>query len=608
MYEKFGAAVSGKKVEFQLFFPDNSVNPGQYGFDASVPHIKELRVAGNFQHHLGSSDWDAGNAPVMKKIPHSKGMLYRFKIPGGLPEGFYEYKYFVTFENGTTRWCTDPCAKLSGDDNENSAFVVGGNDTIVRPIKRRLQQKDLVIYEVMLDDFVCEFIDGRAPFDAFRDKLDYLAEMGINAIEFMPWTAWYGDDFNWGYAVFQFFSVEHHYVHDNRGPLEKLFRLKTLINELHSRRFHIIMDSVFNHAFAGEEPGRGFAYYWLYQNPFESPYTGTFARGGFFQDLDFRNICTQEFIFDVARYWVDTYKIDGLRFDYTIGYFTREYLQRGIIKLCEDLKSHFTASGRTNFSMMLEHLTDNRYEAIDNINQTEATGCWFDPLMYKAWDVLSGGALDDYFLRALNTTKDFAQGKCPVTYIENHDHTTIVSKTGGRNYWWRTQPWAIALLTLPGTVMLHNGQEFGEDYWFPEEGSGRVMPRPLHWALADDAIGVSLRALYAKLIHIRHEHPALRSANFFPDSGGQYFDADSYGPNRSKNLVIYHRWGEAADGALEKFIIVLNFSNSPQWSNIPFPVNGQWNDLLNGGDTQVTGYRIENDLIPSNWGKIYYQK
>ena len=50
--------------------------------------------------------------------------------------------------------------------------------------------------------------------------------------------------------------------------------------------------------------------------------------------------------------------------------------------------------------------------------------------------------------------------------------------------WYRTQPFAIALLTAPGTPMIQNGQEFAEDYWLMEDDQGssrRVKPRPLHW-------------------------------------------------------------------------------------------------------------------------------
>ena len=77
----------------------------------------------------------------------------------------------------------------------------------------------------------------------------------------------------------------------------------------------------------------------------------------------------------------------------------------------------------------------------------------------------------------------------------------------------RTQPLAIVLMTFPGSPMIQNGQEFGEDYWLVENGSRRVNLRPLHWSFANDFIRKSLRDLYQKLIKIRNDFPGLRSDN-----------------------------------------------------------------------------------------------
>ena len=118
----------------------------------------------------------------------------------------------------------------------------------------------------MLDDFTAEYRDGRAPLDAVLDKLNDLQDLGINAIEFMPWTSWPEGEFSWGYDPVSFFSVEYNYYNDSTQPLEKLYRLKALINELHKRNIHVIMDGVFNHANAGIDPNKGFAYFWLYQD------------------------------------------------------------------------------------------------------------------------------------------------------------------------------------------------------------------------------------------------------------------------------------------------------------------------------------------------------
>ena len=90
------------------------------------------------------------------------------------------------------------------------------------------------------------------------------------------------------------------------------------------------MDGVFNHVSAGLNPDTGFPYHWLYQNPDESPYTGGFAKGGSYEDLDYSNECTQQFVVDACKYWLDEYKLDGIRFDYTTAFYQPGDNSRGI--------------------------------------------------------------------------------------------------------------------------------------------------------------------------------------------------------------------------------------------------------------------------------------
>lgn len=605
MYEGFGAIVNGNSVEFRVFFPDSAIDPTQYS-KGGLPNIESIRVTGTFQSALGQNNWDYSTAPLLSKEPHPKGMLYTHTVPN-LPDDFYQYKYFVSFSNGTTRWCTDPCTKYGSGELENSAFVVGGNDMVVRPLGNRLAQQDLVLYELNIDDFTAQFRGNGAPLDAVRQKIGYLKSLGINAVEFMPFTSWYGNGFSWGYDPFQFFAVEHRYTNDSSEPLDKLFRLKRLISELHDQGIHVIMDGVFNHAKQGEEPGRGFGYYWLYENPADSPYTGDFARGGYFKDLNFANGCTQEFITDVCKFWLNEYQIDGIRFDYTLGYYDPAHLNWGITELCQDLHQCTAIPGQPLVPLMLEHLTDNRYDAIDVTNKSSATGCWFDPMLYKSWDCIASQNIDTEIMRILNAGKDFAAGKGPITYIENHDHATIVNKAGGRQVCWKVQPYAIALYMSPGTPLIYNGQEWGRDAWMPESGNGRVVPRPLDWNNATDAQGSAITWLFRKLIEIRHAHPSLRTSNFYPESYEPFFNSAGYGANIEKDVVIFHRWGNDGSTGTDKFIVVCNFSSYDQFVDIPFSSNGEWHDLLNNRSDVINDYHLWNQRINSNWGRIYYK-
>ncbi len=195
-----------------------------------------------------------------------------------------------------------------------------------------------------------------------------------------------------------------------------------------------------------------------------------------------------------------------------------------------------------------------------------------------------------------------------MTYVQNHDHSSYVHEVSRRGRWYMTQPGAIALLTSAGAVMIHNGQEFGQDEFLPGSGSGRVVPRPLRWSTdspeSGDFVGTRLYGLYAQLIQIRKDHSSLRSPNFFPRGSNHTF----YGVFPNQDVAVFHRYGQAADGQFERFIVVINYSDFDQHVTIPFSKDGQWDDLLNGSVDFVSGFRLFNQRINSNWDRIYYKK
>ncbi len=222
--------------------------------------------------------------------------------------------------------------------------------------------------------------------------------------------------------------------------------------------------------------------------------------------------------------------------------------------------------------------------------------------MFETQDNGAAGRAGGQTMRILNSKMDFQADKWPVTYIENHDHSRVANKVGGRVRWFKSQPAAIALFTAPGMVMIYNGQEFGEDYYLPDQGEGRVVPRPLRWqAFEEDFAGQRLRFLYSKLAGIRRDHAALRGPNVFPQVSFQ----DGYGIVND-SLVIFHRYGQTAEG-LARYIVVVNFGDGDQWVTVPFSSNGPWADLLNDETMEVTGFRLPNCRVSSNWGRIFYQ-
>src|SRR6266545_3642338 len=605
MFEQFGfGKLPGGKNGFQLLIPTKGAGEAQYSRGGDSGIVK-VRVRGDFQKAIGLQPWDPVTAPVMTETPHPQGRLFTYALPNNFPDGYYQYKYLVEFSNTERREVGDPCTRYGGEKNDNAAFIQGGNDLQVQPLTKPLPWQDLVIYELMIDDFTAGYRAGRVPVEAVIDKLDYLVSLGINAIEFMPWVAWPDYGFSWGYNPAFYFSVENAYITDPANPLDKLVRLKRLMNECHTRGLHVILDCVFNQVEKGTGT-RGFPYYWLWQTPAESPFVGSFAGGGYGENLDFANNCTHTFIVDVAKYWIDEFGIDGIRFDYARGIYLPDHPEEGLPRIIADLRAHVTARGRPQFAFLIEDLPDNRYQAIDDTNKIGASCCWYDRMLWDTQGYALDGRLDTKVMRLLNTNRDFQKDRGPVTYLENHDHSTFTNAVGGRNVWYAMQPYLIALFTCPGAVMLHNGQEFGqseflvEDDWNKPAELRRVQPRPLRWNESTDGTGTFLRGFIARLAQLRKDHPSLRSPHFYPDSwdeGWGTFNAAGFGVDTFRQVVIYHRWGLDATDTIERFIVVLNCSRYDQWVDIPFSGNGEWKELLSGTVNTVNNYRLVNEKI-----------
>ena len=609
---QFGGDEAGGQLEFRVFFPA--------GAD---PHVAAIRASGNFQRQLGGQDWDFGGGLPLTVQPGNdpRGVFWSVRTQVAVPAGFYEYKYQVDFEDGTSRKVTDPCARYGGLSDQNSGIVIGGSTPAanqVRPLAGgRRPLSDLTVYELMIDDFTAEYRRGRAPLDAVADRLDELHDLGVTAVEFMPWTAWKHQDFDWGYEPIQYFAVAARYANHLGRAEEKLSWLKQLISACHDRGIHVIMDGVFNHV------SYDFPYPQLYQDPGDCPFTGASFDGTFpgLQDLNFGEPITGQFIKEVCRYWIDTFGIDGIRLDNTVNFHIDGDL-RGVPEILADVEAHIAAKGEENFSLTLEHLD---ISAATVTNDTAATSFWDDSLYQKtkASDGLWNDRIDSSFLNALNNRRYLSAGKVPTLYLSNHDHSHVAWLTGSRagagavGGWWRLQPYLIALFTSTAVPLIRNGDEFGEETVIPEDDKGtgrRVTGRPLRWKLRGDPIGTTLTALYGGLARLRRDLPALRSPQMYPAEwapGQTRFDPVGVGVDVDRQLVIYHRWA-TQPGGVDNVVVVLNFSDAQQVVEVPFPVQGRWTDRLAGfaggpdWSVDVTG---SDRAVPvgSHFGRVFHR-
>jgi len=592
-------------IEFRIFFPA--------GAD---PHISSIVVAGDFQAQLGGKDWDFANGLALARdTGDPRGDFWSAATPE-VPNGFYEYKYLVEFDDGSQRFVTDPCARYSGLKDRNSAVVVGGSrpaDNVVRPLPEgRKPLADLVVYELMIDDFTADYRRGRAPLDAVLDRLDDLRDLGITAIEFLPWTAWKNEDFDWGYEPLQYFAVESRYANDLSRPEEKLSWLKQVVSACHDRGIHVIMDGVYNHV------STEFPYRQLYRDPQTCPFTAhTWVRDfPRLQDLDFSNPATGEFIADVCRYWIDEFGIDGIRFDNTVNFY-----QPGDLRGLPEILSGVRDRSGAEISLTLEHLDQS---AVAVTNSTAATSFWDNSLHDACFTALWDGRIGTDLLNTLNNRRWLTTGKVPTLYLSNHDHSSSAWQAGARanvgavGGWWRLQPFIIALYTSTAVPLLRNGDEFGEEHFLPEDDHDtgrRVIARPLRWKLARDPIGATLRALHRRLGRLRAEHPGLRSPFMYPAEWETWQTRPNpvgAGIDLDRQTVVYHRWAPIT-GGVENFVVVLNFSDEDRIVEAPFPTTGRWDDLLAGfaGDddswnVEVGGSRA-SVAVGGHWGRVLHR-
>ena len=591
-------------IEFRVFLPS--------GPD---PEIQSIRVAGEFQPHVGGKAWDFSTGPLLLPTrSDARGDFFAARTHAPVPAGFYQYKYLVTFDDGTSRIVTDPCTRYGGYSHQNAGVVIGGSppdENRVRPLRGgRRPLSDLTLYELKIDDFTDGYRGARAPLDALVDRLDYLDALGVSGIVFLPWTAHGNGAPVSAYEPFQYFALDARFSLDPAQQAEKLSHLKRLVSECHDRGIHVIMDGVFNRVSAD------FPYRFFYRDPSACPFvTELGVRFPGLLDLDFERACTREFVRDVCLYWIDEFGIDGIRFDNTAS-LDASSDARGLPELLNDLRDELDRRGERNFSLILERPAK---DAAALTNHTPATGFWDDSLRQISSEYLWHGRIDPGLLNALNNRKYLNDPeKVPTLSLGAHEHLELDYEPREHDGLaaYRTQPLAIALFTGTATPMLQNGQEFGEEHLssLEERGTGRRgSNRPLCWKAAGDGMGRALIKLYRRLSEIRREYPGLRSRGMYPDLWETWqtqLNPFGVGLDTGRQLAIYHRWGEGHRGETQTFVVVLNFSEREQWASVPFPSDGPWTDLLSDYEgswqPEVTGGRLEFSVGP-HWGHVFFK-
>ena len=193
-----------------------------------------------------------------------------------------------------------------------------------------IPMEELVIYELHVRGFTRhESSEVACPgtFAGVMEKIPYLKQLGINAVELMPIFEF--DEVRdvryyegkqlldyWGYNPVSFFAPNTSYTssleYNHEGN-----ELKNLIRELNRNGIEVILDVVFNHTAEGNEDGPYISYKGIDNNVYYmlTPDGSYYNFSGCGNTLNCNHPVVQRMILDCLRYWVTEYRVDGFRFD-----------------------------------------------------------------------------------------------------------------------------------------------------------------------------------------------------------------------------------------------------------------------------------------------------
>ncbi|MBT0810580.1 T9SS type A sorting domain-containing protein [Litoribacter ruber] len=442
--------------------------------------------------------------------------------------------------------------------------------------------EELVIYELLVRDF-----DDRRTYKAVTERLDYLQDLGINALELMPIKEFEGN-LSWGYNPSFFFAPDKFYGTKND--------LKELIDEAHKRGMVVLLDMVLNHAF-GQSPFVRLYNDGDYGAPTEdNPWLNRVARHPFNVGYDFNHESpyTREFVDSVNNYWLTEYKFDGYRFDLSKG-FTQvnsgddvglwSQLDESRIEIWKHIYDRIKANHPDAY-VILEHFADNSEETILADYGMMLWGNMNHPFREM------GRGLSRNFNGAYYETRNWSKNHL-IAYMESHDEERVMFETLTRG---ATSPVNLRNLThavnrkqlltafyfgIPGPKMIWQFGEFGYDV---ELNDDRLGIKPTKWEYLDDEDRLRLYYLYRAMIRLKDQHEVFNR----PEE-----------VNLSLNGLIKTISLKHTD--MDVFVVGNFGLEDAEQASVNFPSSGVWYDYLSGEQISVGGSIYRLDFAPNQF-------
>ena len=546
-------------IEFNLFAPNN----------------KGAALIGSF------SNW--------KDIPMQKGEDGYFRTQVELEDGIYQYKFRIQSKSPSFKpdqWVDviDPYATDVDEAKQNAVVRIKDGKRIIDAYVWQHDEEslpanhELVIYELHVADFSGgeNDPDERGKFKHVIEKLDYLSELGINAIELMPVNEYPGD-YSWGYMVRHYFATETSY-----GSTEDL---KRLIDECHARGIRVIIDGIYNHT-DGECPllliDRDYWYYHDKHYP-EDPanYWGPeFNYENYDEKLGIKP--AWEYVGDIVRFWIQEYHIDGVRFDAVRQLANYDFLYW----ITDEARK---AAGNKPFYNIAEHIPDT---SSITTPQGPMDSCWHENFRFFVLQDISGDSFNTGKLKeALDAKRQgYATATSVVNYLASHDRDHLMAELASRQIvspasFNRAKLGAVLLMTAVGVPMLWMGEEFGE--------YTRQTPNQknkLEWPILKHDLNRGLFEYYKGLIALRQQTPALQTENI-----------DFFHENLDAKVLAYVRWNDAGN----RVVVVANFSEESLrgYKVTNFPAAGTWHEYMDNSEVEAGEDGLVIDL-PDHGAKV----
>jgi 1,4-alpha-glucan branching enzyme len=559
-------------------------------FRVWAPNAKSVSVAGEV----------AGPSPV--PLAAEAGGTFAGRIEGA--RAGQRYHFVIISQDGTELSRLDPRSRKS-DASESVVVDPRSYPWQSKPFKPA-PRNETVLYELHIGSFNSPGGTGKGTFRSAIDKLDELAELGVNAIELMPVNQ-FGTTHGWGYNPQEYFAP-----HAAFGTPDDL---RMLVDAAHEKGIAVLLDVVFNHYTGWDKaPLRCF------DAPCKQGTYGAY----FFEDAaykttpwgprpDFAKKEVADYFVDNVFSWVSEYRIDGFRWDSVSN--VRAVDGKGTVPGGVDLIKRGNQETRKALSSALIIAED--LKGSPDITKSEVAGGlgfdaqWEGAFFYPLANVLVGesdatrdlGEVQNALLSTYN-----ADPFQRLLFTENHDtvgngSARLPSRMDPANpgSWAARKRSMLAaglLFTTPGVPMLFQGQEM------LERGTFANTPEPLDWTKKDTYAQV--RAFYKDMAHLRRNLGG--STKALSNPGITITHKNDQGGNK---VVIYRRGGDNGEAVM----VVANFTAKKYTRyDLGLPSAGPWltrldsddpkygADFAGGGNASIGTTAVARDGMPFTGG------